>query len=538
MLKILQSSAASNFVKKAKRLYVILFICSCQVLTKAASSTTNKLTEITLADAVKLALRQNPEVLRAREEIYRAQGLIVSRRGPALPQLSLSANLTFDDQYLTRSRFNPQFQAMQRTITLPIGPGGSNVTFPLGGGGATGRRLPTNEQWDVSLTLSKVIFDGFATRANIASAKLERELALAGLEETALQVIYDAQSAFLRALLTRELINVERESITLLEEELANQQRRFDAGTVPRFNVLRAEVELANQRPSLIRAENAHRLALQRLAVVLGMDNPADKSIAPPIFPVGKLAANAPQITLEDALKTARTQRPIVRQLDALERIRDQGLKIAHSQLYPRLTAFLSYSILKEQFSNDWSKTDSGYRAGVGATWDLFDGLAAYGDIAQARSARRLAEINTFDRMRLLDLEVRDAYSRYVEALELVAASEKTVEQAREALRLANTRFDAGAATQLDVLNARVALTQAATVQLTALHDLQTAVAALRRTTTIGYNIRTLVLEADGNQTPSEKKSSSAVDADPKPSKDKASNNTNQPSRAVGNRVR
>ncbi len=522
-----------------KRLLLIVLTLGMSVAATGQSQkkkTPATATLLTEAEAVELALRQNPDILRAREEIYRAQGLVISRRGPALPRLSVSANLTADDQYLTKSRFNAQFERGPSTITLPIGPGGSDVTIPLGGGQRGGRRLPTNEQWDVTVTLSKTIFDGFGTRSSIAAAKLEREIALAGFEETVLQVIFDVRSAFLRALLTRELIAVERESIKLLEEELENQRRRFEAGTVPRFNVLRAEVELANARPALIRAENAHRLALQRLSVVLGMDNPASTEITPPLKLQGSLDAVAPRITLTEALESSRTKRPLVKQLYALEEVREQTLRQAYSQLYPRLTAFVSYSILKEQLSNDWSRTDSGYRAGIGGSWDLFDGLAVYGNIHQARAAQSVAEINTTERMRLLDLEVREAYSRYIEALELVNASQKTVEQAREALRLAMTRFDAGAATQLDVLNSRVALTQASTAQLTARHDLQSAVALLNRTSSLAFNVKKSIVDT------SEKMSNNSPTTSSKKSQDveasEKSGSTDTPTRPGGSRLR
>lgn len=63
--------------------------------------------------------------------------------------------------------------------------------------------------------------------------------------------------SYYAALLALEQIGVQEASVKLLERELLDNQRRFDAGSVPRFNVLRAEVELANAKPRLIRARNA-----------------------------------------------------------------------------------------------------------------------------------------------------------------------------------------------------------------------------------------------------------------------------------------
>jgi len=473
----------------------VLFAYTLSVFVPCAFPVHDNEIRLSVQDAIELALRQSPLILKAREEIYRAQGHIKSVRGSALPNLSVSANLTFDDQYLTQARINPNFLNRQpSTIVLPLGPGGSNVTVPIGQKPQrSGRILPTNEQWEVTITLSKTLFDGWRSRSQIEAAMLERDVALYGLQEVIMQVIQDTQLAYYRALLTRELVNVEREALELLEEELANQLRRFEAGSVTRFNVLRAEVELANTRPAYIRAQNAHRIALQNLAVTLGMHYPSPTQLAPPLTLTEQLIQVAPQISLETALRHAQQNRPLVKQLHALNEIRRQGIRIAAAQLYPRLTAFISYSVFKEQFTNDWSKTDAGYRLGLSASWNVFDGLSVYGDLDQALAAENISRIETADRLRVLDLEVREAFSRYTEALELVAATAKTVEQASEALRLAKTRYDAGAATQLDVLSSRVALTQALTQQLQARHDLLAAVAKLNRVAALNFqfNIKT-----------------------------------------------
>ena len=78
---------------------------------------------------------------------------------------------------------------------------------------------------------------------------------------------------------------------------------------------------------------------------------------------------------------------------------------------------------------------------------------------------------------------MRQAYSSLTEAWELVQASSKTVEQAQEALRLANVRYSAGTATQLDVLTSQVALTEARLNQLQAYYGYSVAQAAMHQAT-------------------------------------------------------
>ena len=76
---------------------------------------------------------------------------------------------------------------------------------------------------------------------------------------------------------------------------------------------------------------------------------------------------------------------------------------------------------------------------------------------------------------------MRQALSSLQEAGELVTASRQTIEQAAEELRLAEAKFHAGSATQLDVLTSQVSLTQAKTDQLTANYNYLVALANVRK---------------------------------------------------------
>ena len=80
------------------------------------------------------------------------------------------------------------------------------------------------------------------------------------------------KTQFYQVVVNRELIKVQEQSVNLLEQQLKDQQNRFEAGTVPRFNVLQAEVALYNQIPQLITAQNNYRISKITLAKTLGLD--------------------------------------------------------------------------------------------------------------------------------------------------------------------------------------------------------------------------------------------------------------------------
>ena len=125
----------------------------------------------------------------------------------------------------------------------------------------------------------------------------------------------------------------------------------------------------------------------------------------------------------------------------------------------------------------------NGWYLGVTGTWNIFDGFQTKGRVDQAKARLASANVNFADTVQQVELEVQKAFAAVNQARELIASQTKVVEQADEALRLAKERLAAGAGTQLDVLSAQVARTQARTTQKQALSDYNVAIAEFDRAT-------------------------------------------------------
>ena len=159
---------------------------------------------------------------------------------------------------------------------------------------------------------------------------------------------------------------------------------------------------------------------------------------------------------------------------------RAESVTTAKANYYPTLQAFGGWQ-LRKGFTNSYSDSNDGWLVGVQSNWALFDGRATAGRVAQARSVLEQAKLSLTEAELDVEVEVRRAFSTWQEATELADASKKVVEQAEEAVRLATARYDAGTATQLDVLQAQVDLTTARTNQLQAYYSYNIAVATLRK---------------------------------------------------------
>jgi outer membrane protein TolC len=122
-------------------------------------------------------------------------------------------------------------------------------------------------------------------------------------------------------------------------------------------------------------------------------------------------------------------------------------------------------------------------------SWNLFDGLRTQGRVNEATANFERAGIDIDDKTRGIELEVRTAYSNFIQAREVLESQKKVVEEAEEALRLARARNEAGTGTQLDVLSSQTALTESRSTQIQALHDYEAARARLQRA--VGMNVPT-----------------------------------------------
>lgn len=411
---------------------------------------------LTLASAVSLALKQNPDILKAIHEIERTRGQVIEVRAQALPTLQAAANYTQYDPELIRSGSASAFSTASRSTV------------------ATGSQ---DKSWRITLQVQQTVYSGGKVRAAMKIAELTEEISHQMLRETVSTVIANVRTQFFTALLNRELITVAEESIVLLTDQLTDQQNRFAAGTVPRFNVLQAEVELANARPDLIRAKNNFHISRLQLGKTLGLETDDEPNV------IGVLRIPSHEVNLARALATARKNRPVLMAQRNTVASGEQQITVAKAGYKPSLTADVGYEFVNSRTSTDLAKVENGWYLGVNGTWNIFDGFQTKGKVDQAKASLASAKVNLSDSVQQVELEVQKAYAQAKVAREVIESQAKVVEQADEALRLSKERLAAGAGTQLDVLNSRVALTKARTTQKQALSDYNVSLAEYDRAT-------------------------------------------------------
>lgn len=432
-------------MKRIPTALVALLLAFCPVL--RAQTGHPVMTEVPspldLKGAIGYALDHSFPILQARETIRMQEGLIVQVRGQEIPNLSSQG----------------QYQRNEPSISQ---------SYPQ-----------SNSLWNVELKATQNLYAGGGIQSTIKNAKLSRDAAAYDLQTTIDSTLLDVRTKFYSVILAREKIRVEEENVKLYQRQLDDTKNQFESGTVSNFEVLRAKVFLANALPDLITARNGYRIAIEQLRQSIGAPGMA-------VFPevVGDLSIVRATFDPDAAIEAAHEHRPEIARLSKLQSADEENVKTARAAYYPNLQAFGGYEW--DGFSYVSSlpgvpTTSNGWLFGLQSTWSIFDGRATDGRVRQAKSLLEQARLTKATEELEIDVEVRQTLSSLQSAGELVTASQQTIEQAAEALRLADAKFHAGSATQLDVLTSQVSLTQAKTDQLSANYNYLVAVANVRK---------------------------------------------------------
>jgi outer membrane protein TolC len=435
----------------------------------ASVSVTNRVSlpagPITLDQALEHALTHNVTLRKGRQDLEEAQGLSIQQRAARLPRLAATgAYQQLDEGKIERV----QFSAAQ-----PATP------------------FFNNQSWNANLVVTQPLYAGGKYNSMARSSRLTREAALASYQALVANTLLEVRVAYSDVLLAVEQISVQEASKKLLERELETARRSLEAGTVPKFNVLRAEVELANALPPLIRARNQERIARNTLAVLLGCDIPADSGVDIPLRTADSLKADPFEVSVGAALNAAWVRRPEIKAAQTASQLRHEEVLQARADLLPSLAGTAGYGVQNRNFIRDLDRTLDGWTVGVQANWMLFDfgQTKAKVDMARAREERSRLEVE--DVRRRIELEVRTAFSQFVESKEVLVSQTRVIEQAEEAVRLVTARAEAGSSTQLDVLSAQTALKLSRTQYSQALRDYTVAKARLERA--MGEGVRLTV---------------------------------------------
>jgi outer membrane protein TolC len=238
-------------------------------------------------------------------------------------------------------------------------------------------------------------------------------------------------------------------------------------------DLLRAELGLAAARQRLIQTKGNVTLAQGKLALTMGIE--PDVLVVPKGAPAE--APPAETMPIGEAERRALASRIEIREIDAVIRQADRGVRYAKSKMLPSINLLANY---QHNTGSMFSQKDAGW-IGAFLSWDFWEWGATYYGISEAQARQRQA-LNARAKVRDgLRLDARAAWITQATAAEALGVAKGAVASAEENFRLETKRYEARTNTSFDVIDAESQLTQARATMLTALYDYIIARANLGR---------------------------------------------------------
>jgi len=330
----------------------------------------------------------------------------------------------------------------------------------------------SRDSYTVGFALSQNIFDFGRSLSNWRMSKDEAEALSYVLNTTGQETVYKVIEAFYGHLKALKLEKVNQEAFALAEFYLKQIRGFYKAGTRPKIDVARAEVDLSNAKVALIKAKNGVRLSMVGLnnAMGIGIDGPEFYQIKdePELI--------KPDYNIDDLFLLACRNRPEFLELNARLMAREQKIKYLKSEFLPSISGRMSYD-----WKGDSSPLDREWKVGLSMNVPLFSGLDTSYKLKEAVENLKSVK-NRIDSLKLqIKKDVEQGILNLKEAEERVIATKSALKQAKENLRLAEGRYKVGLATIIDLIDARVLFLEANTDLITALYDCKIGEATIKK---------------------------------------------------------
>lgn len=411
---------------------------------------------ISLEEAIAQAIKTNKDVAVASLAVNKAEAQIEEAIGNALPTLNLAATYT-------------------RNLQLPVFfiPDFSNPTS----GKVSPVTIGLDNQYSFGLQAQQILFNS-AVFTGIGASRIYRVAAQERLNSVIATVVTDTKKRYYGAMLAREFVTIMRASLKNGEENLANIQLLLKEGLVAEFDAIRADVGVENIRPMVTQAEAGYATAVSALSLQLGLD------IADTLEPAGTFPTDLAALDDEDAaIARAMKENYDIKALEVQEAVTKEFIAINQADYYPTLAAFGSFQNQGQSNTFDNWVSASSTAVGLSLSMNLFNGLRSKAKVQQSQVDFESVRTQVAQAREGVKLQVRATRNMLLSARQRVLAQQRTVEQAERGYAIAQIRYREGTGSLLEMNDADLALAQARTNKIQALHDYHAAVADLDRLT-------------------------------------------------------
>lgn len=417
--------------------------------------------ELTLAKALEIALSDNPTIRVADLEIERQDWVRKQTVGNLLPNVSISSQYSY-----------------------------SIVKQEM----AKGLSFGADNSISNSATLTLPLFAP-AVYETLKMNRTQMEQAVESARSSKISLANEVKKAYYNILLAEQSLVVLRESQKSIAETVSNTETMYKQGLASEYDLLSAQVQLSNLRPTIIQTENSIKTAKLLFKMYLGLPESADFTLAGSLDDFAEEVAMATVPTNEVDL----SNNADLRALDLQSKLLEHQLQLVNASRLPTVAAFTNFIYSGNDNTMDFSSMIGGGAAGgmggagsaggsAPATkkeWWWQNPLSAGISISiplfsGGKNVNKAHEIrNTLSQLSLqkdylrqsVNVQVESAFNNILTAREKMTSNEITVRQAQKAYEIAEVRYNAGTGTILELNSSELSLTQAKLNYSQAIYD-------------------------------------------------------------------
>ncbi|MFQ5680051.1 MAG: TolC family protein [Gemmatimonadota bacterium] len=405
------------------------------VAAPAFAQETETVRQVTLQQAVEIALQKNPLLRQAQTTVEQRQFDRLAAYGSFLP----GVNLGYGYSNSSTGRLDPTGQSITRT------------------------------SYTMQLRATYDLFSGLRRFSDVKSSRLSLHAENARLRQTEYQTVLTAKQAFFNAVANRDLVKVEQDRVARQEDQLSFVQQQVQLGRATRSDLLRSQVDLNNAKLALLNAENSARASTFNLAEALGEEQrvePAEEATLE--------AAELP-FSREQIMTTAMRAGPSVTSAEAATKAAQAAIASARSSYMPNFSFTGGWAWQ----ASDFPPKNRSWSLSVQGSYPLFNGFQRETQLWQAQSRADAAYAQEEAARLALRSDVDAAYNQIEVALAGIDLAEQSVDLSREDLRVTQERYRLGLATILDLQTAQIAVEQAEVDLINRRFDYQIGLAQL-----------------------------------------------------------
>lgn len=430
-------------------------------------------TDVTLNEAIKIALRNNREIEIAKMDVVKANSAVSEAFGYALPSVDVSGNFS---HFIEKPMMAfPDFEAMLNNSTYGvlfnegIIPEDNSKFLPMD------FKLQTFAQsnnFEATAQVTQILFNS-AVFTGIGASEIYLNLAKENLKRTIAKTVLSVKRAYYGVLLTENLYGIAQSRFTNASDHLSNIKAMRSQGLVSEFAELQVQVQVENIRPILVKLENANIDAINGLKILMNIPQETEISV------LGKMEYTDEELPNEmELVNEAKSSNFTLSTLKIKNLLDDEFTAIDRGAYWPTLAAFGNYSYAGS--SDEWDfQNYSSSMVGVSLSINLFQGGRTANKVEQGVIASQQTKEQIHSLSDATEMQVKSNLNDLNRVKKEIVAMGRNVSLAERAYKIADDRYKEGEGSELEVKDADISLSDARVNYTRAIHDYLVSKASL-----------------------------------------------------------